>query len=191
MTARACKNGKKFEDSTDFAKHLVEVLGFTKTMHTKKGFSIDFSLGDTKITYVSSHGFARYMTAEFDCEMFRKPDEAYIIKPLSDLSDKSLNGSPKVHIKILEKKEQKTRGSAETKLWACPSLKQEYEIILGNDFIVHYGLCVGKFYKQNANLKRYQILNEIIRKNDIGVLYGCEDDYIDQLKNWILHCERL
>ena len=58
-------------------------------------------------------------------------------------------------IKILEKKEQNVEGSVETKLWSGPSLKREYELVLGNDFKVHYGFCVSEFLKNNHNTSAY------------------------------------
>jgi len=55
-----------------------------------------------------------YMKNKYNIELFRCPDEAYIIEYTS---------GRKV-IKILEKKEQNVEGSVETKLWSGPSLKK-------------------------------------------------------------------
>ena len=37
--------------------------------------------------------------------------------------------------------------SVETKLWYGPSLKREYELVLGTEFEVFYGFCVSEFLK--------------------------------------------
>jgi hypothetical protein len=89
-----------------------------------------------------------YMKTKYNIELFRCPDEAYIIE---------YNTGKKV-IKILEKKEQNVEGSVETKLWSGPSLKREYELVLGNDFEVHYGFCVSDFLKKKliSNKKNIQ-----------------------------------
>lgn len=54
------------------------------------------------------------MKNNYNINLFRNPDEAYIIK---------YNTGKKI-IKILEKKEQHIEGSVETKLWSGPSLKR-------------------------------------------------------------------
>jgi len=61
--------------------------------------------------------FVNYMR-ELHVHVFRVPDESYVI---------SLNITV---VKILEKKTQSVEGSVETKLWAAPSLKREYELVL-------------------------------------------------------------
>ena len=90
-------------------------------------------------------------------------------------------------IKILEKKEQNVSGSVETKLWSGPSLKREYEIVLGDEFEVHYGFSVSNFLKDKltSNEKKYVILNKIFNENNILVLFGDDKDYFEKLDNWI------
>jgi len=79
-----------------------------------------------------------YIQNIYNIELFRCPDEAFIIEYKTG----------KNVIKILEKKEQNVEGSVETKLWSGPSLKREYELVLGNNFEVYYGFCVNKFLKK-------------------------------------------
>jgi hypothetical protein len=90
-------------------------------------------------------------------------------------------------VKILEKKEQSVAGSVETKLWASPSLKREYEIVLGNDFVVEYGLCVSKYLEKLfvSNDKKYSILTQILQENKIDVLFGQEEEYFAKLDKWV------
>jgi predicted small secreted protein len=109
--------------------------------------------------------------------LFRCPDEAYIIEYTNGV---------KV-IKILEKKEQNVEGSVETKLWSGPSLKREYELVLGNGFTVVYGFCVSKFLKDKIIVsdKKFTILNTIFNENNIEVLFGDDENYFETLDKWV------
>ena len=102
---------------------------------------------DKTIIFVLQYGLKMYMKHKYNIELFRCPDEAYIIE---------YNTGRKV-IKILEKKEQNVEGSVETKLWSGPSLKREYELVLGDNFEVYYGFCVSEFLKKKltSNKKKY------------------------------------
>ena len=77
-------------------------------------------------------------------------------------------------------------GSVETKLWSCPSLKREYELVLGNDFEVHYGFCVSKFLqtKITSTEKKYTILNTIFNETNIVVLFGDDENYFETFDTW-------
>jgi len=89
-------------------------------------------------------------------------------------------------IKILEKKEQNVPGSVETKLWGSPSLKREYELVLGTGFEVYYGLCLSSFLKEKmkSNEKKYVILNQILQENSIVCLFGEDDNYFETIHQW-------
>ena len=114
---------------------------------------------------------------KYNIDMFRCPDEAYIIE----------YASGRKVIKILEKKEQNVEGSVETKLWSGPSLKREYELILGPEFEVFYGFCVSEFLKQKliSNEKKYTTLNSIFNENNIAVLFGDDENYFETLDRWL------
>ena len=118
-----------------------------------------------------------YVKNKYNIELFRCPDEAYIIE---------YKNGQKV-IKILEKKEQHVEGSVETKLWSCPSLKEEYEIVLGPGFEVSYGLCLNNFLKSKMTSisKKYVILNTILNRHNIKIMFGDDPTYFEQLDNWI------
>ena len=129
------------------------------------------------IVFVLQYGFKTYMKNKYNITMFRCPDEAYIIE---------YNTGKKV-IKIIEKKEQKVEGSVETKLWSGPSLKREYEIVLGEAFEVHYAFCVNAFLKHKllSNNNKYIILNRILNENNIVVMFGDDDDYFEKANQWL------
>ena len=118
-----------------------------------------------------------YMKNKYNIELFRCPDEAYIIE---------YNTGKKI-IKILEKKEQNVEGSVETKLWSGPSLQREYELVLGADFEVHYGFCVNEFLKKKlvSKEKKYTTLNKILNETNISVLFGDDDNYFETFDIWL------
>ena len=173
--------GKKFEDKTNNQIRLLE-QGFIKNSFSQKPKnSYDYYLSKTfenkTITFVLQNGLKMYMKHVYNIELFRCPDEAYIIE---------YNTGRKV-IQILEKKEQNVSGSVETKLWSGPSLKREYELVLGSDFEVYYGFCLSSFLKNKiiSNEKKYTILNTIFNENNIVCLFGDDDNYFETLDDWI------
>jgi len=133
---------------------------------------------EKKVTYVSQNGLKKYMKSFYNIDLFRFPDEAYIIE--------TANG--RRIIKILEKKEQRREGSVETKLWSGPSLKREFEIMLKDvGFEVEYAFCLSSFLKEKmlSNKPKYTILKQILDENGIPVFFGDDDDYFDVLLHWI------
>lgn len=172
--------GKKFEEKTNNEQRLLE-MGYIRTSFTQKPKkAYDYYLLKTfetkTIVFVLQNGLKMYMKNKYNIDLFRCPDEAYIIE--------YTNGR-KV-IKILEKKEQNVEGSVETKLWSGPSLKREYELALGNEFTVFYGFCVSNFLKQKliSNEKKYTILNTIFNENNIAVLFGDDENYFETFDTW-------
>ena len=170
--------GKKFEEITNNETRLIK-NEYKKTTFTKKvnDYYLSKIFDDKTIVFISQNGLKTYMKNKFNILLFRCPDEAYIIE---------YNTGKKV-IKILEKKNQNVEGSVETKLWAGPSLKREYELILSEDWEVHYGFCVSKFLKKkiNSNEVKYTVLNTILNENNIDVLFGDDENYFETLDDWI------
>jgi hypothetical protein len=177
--ANTNKNGKKFEEKTSNRKRLLE-MGFIENVTQKHNQRFEYlskTLEDKNIIFVEQHNLQKYMNHVYNVELFRNPDEAYIIE---------YNNGRKI-IKILEKKEQNTEGSVETKLWSGPSLKREYEIVLDGLFEVEYCFCVSAFLQKKmlSDDKKYIILNTILQESNIPVLFGDDEIYFDLLDNWI------
>jgi len=180
--------GKSFENKTDFQIHLGD---YNKTIinSSKYGYFLQKINEDVYKTFMLQSGFKIFFKKCYDIDFFRFPDEAFIVQD-----------NEVMNIYIIEKKEQSVDGSVETKLWSCPSLKREYEIILEDKFKelglkfnikVHYILCVSKFLedkfkmeKKNLNDK-FKILKRILDENDIKVLYGDSESYFEELKTLI------
>jgi hypothetical protein len=172
--------GKKFEEKTNNEQRLLE-MGYIRTSFTQKpkkayDYYLSKTFDDKTIVFVLQNGLKMYMKTKYNIDMFRCPDEAYIIEYTS---------GRKV-IKILEKKEQNVEGSVETKLWSGPSLKREYELVLGAEFEVFYGFCVSEFLKQKliSNEKKYVTLNTIFNENNIAVLFGDDENYFETFDMW-------
>ena len=171
--------GKKFEEKTNNQQRLLE-MGYTKNSFTKKPKAYDYYLSktieDKTIVFVLQNGLKMFIKNKYNIDLFRCPDEAYIIEYTT---------GRKV-IKILEKKEQNVEGSVETKLWSGPSLKREYELVLGAEFEVFYGFCVSGFLKNKlvSNEKKYTILNTIFNENNIVVLFGDDENYFETFDTW-------
>jgi hypothetical protein len=169
--------GKKFEEKTNNQQRLLE-MGYTKHSFTNKAYDYYLSktFEDKTIVFVLQNGLKKYMKNKYNIDLFRCPDEAYIIEYTS---------GRKV-IKILEKKEQNVEGSVETKLWAGSSLLREYELVLGIEFEVFYGFCVSEFLKKklSSSEKKYKILNTILDENNIVVLFGDDANYFETFDTW-------
>jgi hypothetical protein len=174
-------NGKSFENITNY-----------ETLLLGKGFQrVDFNKGKNyylvheneetkeKRVYLHQGSFKKYMEKYYSIKTFRNPDEAYLL----------ISGEPtrKIRVKILEKKFQNVSGSIETKLWSGPSLKRETEMIFGDAFEISYGFCMNQFLKEkiNSNIRKYLVLRDILKENDISVLYGEDKDYFITLDKWI------
>ena len=107
--------GKKFEEKTDNQPRLLEV-GYTKhKLNKTKTYDYYLSKIDEEksIVFVLQNGLKIYMKLKYNIELFRCPDEAYIIE---------YNTGKKV-IKILEKKEQNVSGIDRNKIMGSAIIK--------------------------------------------------------------------
>ena len=175
-------NGKSFEDKTNNENRLLQ-QGFTKTILTtskcKKSYNYYLSkkYENKTIIFVLQNGFKLFMKHKYNIiNIWRCPDEAYIIE----------YNTGKIEIKILEKKTQNVSGSVETKLWASPSLKREYQLLLGDKFNIYYGLCVNSYLKTLllSSHQKYTILLTILKENNIICLFGDDINYFETFDVW-------
>jgi hypothetical protein len=174
-------HGKSFEEKTNNQTRLIE-MGYEKcSFQNKQTQGFDFYLTkqfeDKRVTFVLQNGLKKYMRQKYNIELYRCPDEAYIIE----------YSSGKKEIKILEKKEQHVSGSVETKLWAGPGLKREYEIMLEGEFEVCYGFCVSDYLQKKmcSDEKKYTVLNRILAEHNIVTLFGDEPNYFETINEWV------
>jgi hypothetical protein len=172
--------GKIFETHTNNYIRLMEngyeKISMCKNPKKQTDFYLTKRIDDKTITFVLQTGLKKYMKMKYNIHTFRYPDEAFIV----EYDDGRKN------VKIIEKKEQQVEGSVETKLWSSPSLRREYELVLGEQFIVEYCLCVSDFLQKKmvSNELKYVTLNHIFKENKICVLFGCDKNYFQMFDEW-------
>jgi hypothetical protein len=175
--------GKKFEEKTNNEIRLLDdgYIRNTITLKSKNiyNYYLIKTFEDKKIIFLLQNGLKLYMKENYDINLFRCPDKAYII---------DYNNGKKI-IKILEKKEQNVEGSVETKLWSGPALKREYELILGHLFEINYSFCVNNFLKNKiiSSEQKYILLNTILSENNISILFGDDINYFENIYKWIMN----
>ena len=170
--AQATSIGKQFEEYTDHSPYLVR-SGFVNDSYKCMVKTIRDSI---TITFVSQYAFKRWMKHRYGIHMFRLPDEAYIIE----------HGDTRV-LKILEKRAQQVEGSVELKLLSGPSIKREYQLMVGSRFHVEYAFCVNTFLysKITSNQRKYRILSRILSEARIPVFHGDSSDYFEMVGHWV------
>jgi hypothetical protein len=160
---------KKTNSSLILCKHKFKLNSIGKIQY------LSGILNKHNVIFIKGKHFISYIKNIYHIETLRYPDEAYIIN-LGDIT----------YIKILEKKAQHVSGSNETKLWAGPSLKREFEIIFGNKFKITYGFCLNEYFKNKfATEKKFTILNQILKEDNISIMFGDDSDYFEKLLEWI------
>jgi hypothetical protein len=186
-------SGKNFELKTNNEARLEEKGFVRKTMDkTKYGYYYcKLVEEDKEIIYLTQNGMRIFMKREYGKDIFRFPDEAYLIRKVGCEVGLDNNGEC-VDVKILEKKSQKCAGSMETKLWSGPSLSREYELMLGSGFRVEYSFCLNHFLGMKLysgvcgdSGNKYFYLSRILNENGIRVFMGDSDDYFEELDRWI------
>jgi len=181
-------NGIMFENKTSIENKLLENNFEKKIMNTNKYgyYYIKTNNENNKIIYLTQSGFQSYFKENFNFNIYKKPDEAFVI----------LNNNT-FYIKILEKKNQNVEGSVEDKLKTGLFNKKEYEKIFKyeiekNNIIfnynISYGFCISKFLQEKfeSNKIKYNIIKEIMDEDGIKIFYGDNDNYFDILLNWVL-----
>ena len=173
--------GKKFEEKTNNEKRLLEFgfirENFSKNNKNNKNAYLIHRDDDKEVVFLVQSELKKYMKNKYGIELYRYPDESYFVK----------YGDGRKVLFILEKKAQNVDGSVETKLWSGPTLKEEYELVLGPDFVVHYAFCVSSFLEKKfvTNDKKYVNLNTLLSRKNIPVLFGDSDSYFEKLDAWM------
>ena len=176
-------NGIAFENKTDNESSLIS-NGFIRKYITGKeknkyGYYLEKSDAKHTIHFMKQDGLKYYMAFFHQKELFRKVDEAYVIRD-------NLTGT--ITVKILEKKNQNGEGSVADKLCLGHHFKfVEYPSCLGDKFQVEYAFCISIFLKEkyNSDHKKWKIIKESNEKNNIPVFFGDDDDYYSKLDEWI------
>jgi hypothetical protein len=171
-------NGKSFEDKTNNEERLA-AAGWTRhAIGSSKGKSAFYLQSpDGRVKYVSQSGLKAYAAAVWSKELFRCPDEAYIIETPSGTV-----------LKILEKKNQNGPGSVDQKLGLGNWFKREYKKALGNTIVsVEYAFCISSYLKTEtqSNTTKWNVARELLAEDSIAILFGDDADYFHHLDTWI------
>lgn len=173
-------NGRTFEERTENETRLL-ASGFvrhrTPGCKGKYAYYLEKEISPTqKIYYVTQTGLKFFISFKFNKETFRRADEAYIIQ----------NGDTYT-LKILEKKNQNTEGSVDTKLLAGQGFIDEYKFLLGETIKVDYAFCISDFLKKEylADTLKGKGLRYVTEKQGIPILFGEDSDYYEKLDAWI------
>lgn len=178
--ANTNRNGKSFEQKRDNEPRLLQIGFIRKNIpgHTsKQGYYLIKEISTTEsISYLTQGGLKAYFAHFFQKELCRSPDEAYLFR----------KGDQQT-LKILEKKNQNTAGSVDTKLLAGKGFIDEYEFLLGDKFTVRYAFCVSDFLKKDstADCAKSRALRHIHQKQGIEVLFGDDANQQETLDVWI------
>ena len=173
--------GKSFEQKTENETRLL-ANGFIRKQipgcekNTNSYYLIKEKSPTENVVYLTQGGLTKYFEHYFKKELCRHPDEAYLFR----------NGD-KYTLKVLEKKNQNTSGSVDTKLLAGKGFIDEYEFLLGEIFTVKYAFCISAFLKKDyiADCLKSKALRYINKKYGIAVLFGDDPNYYETLDGWI------
>ncbi len=112
--------GKNFEVYTDCQKVINNYIKIMLGTGKFGFYRIKPDIVQTNpVIFITQSGLKIYFEKNYNINLIRHPDEAFL----------SINKNV-MNLYIIEKKEQSVEGSTETKLWAAPALKREYEIML-------------------------------------------------------------
>ena len=174
-------NGLSFENRTSIENTLIEKKFKNILMNKNKyGYYYEHTNDLRTIIYLKQSGFKSYFKKQFNIDIYKQPDEAFIIF-----------SNNKYHIKILEKKNQNVEGSVEDKLKTGQFNRREYEKMFektGIKFNVSYAFCISKFLQdklQSIESNKYNNIKEIMEEDKIKVFYGEDQNYFSLLFEWI------
>ena len=177
--SKTTKHGCSFEEKTKSENYLIEKK-FVRNKIPEKSGKFDYFLlqeiATTKKIYLTQGGLKTYFKKFFDIELFRNPDEAFLI-----CDDDGYT------LKILEKKNQNVPGSVDTKLLAGIGFIEEYQMCLGEKFKIEYAFCISEYLKKLylSDSLKYKILRRINEKYKINVFFGDDEDYLEKIAKWI------
>ena len=176
--------GKSFEQKTENETRLLasgfvrkQIPGCEKNLESSFYYLIKESGPTESVVYLTQGGLKKYFKHFFKKELCRHPDEAYLFR----------NGD-KYTLKVLEKKNQNTSGSVDTKLMTARDFIEEYEdSIEDSNFTIKYGFCISDFLKKDyvSDKKKWVLLRNRHKKYGIAVLFGDDPNYYETLDVWI------
>jgi hypothetical protein len=189
--ANTNKTGKKFEDDICLTKNSITGdNGWKKNLTGRGKFAFyyvkDFS--DKRVYYMEQSGLKSFFNLAGKSKyakiiVFRHPDQTFFIEP-HDKKKKPI-------LVINEAKTQTRSGSVETKLWAGPTFKKEYQKVFP-DLEVRYCFSLdGEYMKKQftSNSDKYKILKELLEEDSIPIFYQWEENCGKSFSDWVFKME--
>jgi hypothetical protein len=181
------KNGLNFEKISDsipkllddgFIQKELSISKISKKSKNKFSFYLEKIISNKTIIFLTKNGLKEYFRIFFNIDIFRQPDEAFLIK----------NNDETYKLLILEKKHQNTSGSVSDKLGLGTYFVHEYTKSINNpNIVVEYAFCLSNYLKSEylSNTKKYDILRKYNVENNIKVFFGEDLDYHQKIHDWI------
>lgn len=169
-------SGKPFEEKTSIIPELIK-LDFKKKIfgNGKKDYYYIKEFTNKKVLFLEQNGFKKYIEQNFNKNVRRKPDEAFIIQENNNIT-----------IKILEKKNQNGEGSVFDKIFNGPTIKEEYQYHLGNNFKVEYSYCLSDYFKNKLNDSYFDYYKKLCNKENIKIFYADDPEYFKNICKWVI-----
>ena len=178
--SKAFKAGLEFETKTDFRilfNTLCEKTNHTDIIFTAKtpNATSPNATSQLCVKLLCQNQLKAYLQHEKIYQGFwRHPDESFIYRR---------NGSQRDTLHIVEKKEQRSNGSAIDKIFNAIMIKYEYESCVGHMFDVQMTviLCQNLFEKLHSNSLKFTLWRQTLNERGIVLLNGDAPDYITQI----------
>jgi len=163
---------QSFKDKISNRKTLLNQNYLIKFFKIKVYYYYEKIFEDKTITFLPGITFKKYMKNIYNIDLYRSAFETYIIK----------YNTGKCIIKILYQIENTINT-----LWCASSIKEEFEIILKDTFEIEFKYVVDDSIKNifETSNKKYDILEQLLIENNIEILFGCNDNYLKILNEWI------
>ena len=163
------KNGLSYEDITEIKEN--NRYKVNNTFVIKRRALIKVTIDNQELIKVKKAELRIYMEEKNEYNKKEKslqPDECYINEVT-----KTIN--------IIEKKFQNKAGSVDEKIQTGPFKKEFYEIQYPN-YTIKYCYCLSDWFKSDKYLPEMRFL----KKYEVGVFWGSDVDYVDNILNWII-----
>lgn len=182
------ENGLTFENKTSIEDTLIkkgfkrhEIKQGKKSHNPKTSYYFESKIDGKTIIYMTKYGLHFYFKHFYGIDVHRQPDEAFLI-----IDDDF------IHLKILEKKTQRSEGSVDNKILSGGIFQLEYSLILEElnehkELLISYALCLDDFFKEKltSDKNKYKIWNKINSLNRVKIFYGNDEKYFDDVYEWI------
>ena len=171
--ANTNRSGKPYEEKVDIESYLINNNSFYKV---KDKCNYLQKTDNNNITYYFKQGNLKKFLAKRGKNIFRNPDMA-ILKEHDD----------RKHLIIFEVKNQNVSGSVDTKLWSGYTFRREYQKCLGDEYKIDYVFILSDYFKLEFDVNpKFKMLSEILEEQNIDVLFGSDNDYLENILKLIV-----